>query len=135
VLAAHRLKYSVLSGRFAVCRLATDAPIPAWATESQIFSVMRTTNELSVVCAEELVPVGMQAESGWACIQLQGPFPFQMTGVLASILDPLAAVKVGIFALSTFDTDYILVKADELHAAEGALRLAGHARIGSTKLR
>jgi uncharacterized protein len=128
-LTDHQLKYSVLPGKFAICRLHPSVTIPEWATASRIFSVTRTADELSVVCAEDLVPAGIQVEGGWACIRLQGPFPFQITGVLASILDPLAAAKIGIFALSTFDTDYILVKANELRAAEGALNLAGHARI------
>jgi hypothetical protein len=66
----------------------------------------------------------------WAAIRLQGPFPFEMTGVLAAILNPLAASEIGIFALSTFDTDYILVKADRLLAAECALNQAGHEKTG-----
>jgi len=115
-LAGHKLRYSVLEGRFAICRLAPDSPAPQWA--SGVFhSVTRTTNELSVVCAEERV------------LQLEGRFPFEMTGVLAAILNPLAAAEIGIFAISTFDTDYILIKADRVQAAEESLRRAGHERI------
>jgi hypothetical protein len=96
---------------------------------SNLVSMTRTANELSIVCAEEHVPSGIQAALGWACLQLQGPFPFEMTGVLAAILNPLAAAEIGIFAVSTFDTDYILVKVDRLQAAEEALERAGHERI------
>lgn len=126
---AHLLKYSVLPGRFAVCRMAPDIAVPEWATVSKFFSITRTAAELSVVCAEECVPAGIHSETGWACIQLQGPFPFQMTGVLAAILNPLAAAGIGIFAISSFDTDSILIKADHVPIAEAALRKAGHERI------
>jgi hypothetical protein len=123
------LRYSVLEGRFAVCRLAPDSAIPAWATEPGFFSITRTANELSIVCEGKRVPVGVQAELDWATIQLQGPFPFEMTGVLAAILNPLATEGIGIFAISTFDTDYVLVKAERVQAADDALRRAGHERI------
>jgi hypothetical protein len=75
------------------------------------------------------VPAGVRAELDWAAIRLQGPFPFEMTGVLAAILNPLAAEGIGIFAISTFDTDYVLVKAERVHAADDALRRAGHERV------
>jgi uncharacterized protein len=128
-LGEHRLRYSILEGRFAICRLAADSLVPEWAAASKFFSITRTANELSIVCDEGHVPAGTQSESGWACIQLQGPFPFAMTGVLAAVLNPLASAEVGIFAVSTFDTDYVLVKADRLQAAEEALQQAGHERI------
>ncbi len=126
---AHQLKYSVLEGRFAICRLAADAAIPAWASASKFFSFTRTANGFSVVCEESRVPPGIQAEGNWVCIQLQGPFPFEMTGVLAAILDPLAAAEIGIFAISTFDTDCILIKSDHVQTAEETLQRAGHHRI------
>ena len=131
-MAAHQLKYSVVPGKLAVCRLDPDSEIPAWAAASKFFSITRSANELSIVCAENLVPPGIQAEKDWACLQLQGPFPFEMTGVLAAILNPLAAAGIGIFAVSTFDTDYVLVKADRLHATEEALQRAGHKRIAES---
>jgi hypothetical protein len=106
-----------------------ETTIPEWATSSKFFSITRSADELSVVCDETRVPVGTQAEGGWACIHLHGPFPFQMTGVLAAILNPLAATEIGIFAVSTFDTDYILIKSDKVQAAEQALRAAGHERV------
>ena len=126
----HRLRYNVLPARLAICRLPPDSAIPEWATGSNFFSITRTAEELSVVCGENSVPKDVQAEKDWACLQLQGPFPFQMTGVLAAILDPLAAAEIGIFAISTFDTDYILIKASQLQATREALRLAGHIEIG-----
>ena len=125
----HRLRYSVLQGQYAVCRLAPDADIPEWATGLHFLSITRTANELSVVCEQSLVPATIQGERDWISLQLQGPFPFEMTGVLAAILNPLADAEVGIFAISTFDTDYILVKEDRLQAAIDALQQAGHERL------
>jgi len=91
-----------------------------------LFGVTRTSDELSIVCEESLVPDGVRAEQDWAALKLEGPFPFEMTGVLASFLDPLAAAKIPIFAMSTFDTDYVLVKREHLDAALQALAGAGH---------
>ena len=128
----HRFRYSVLQGRFAVCRLASDAAVPEWVAGAHFQSITRTANELSIVCEQSLVPVTIHAECDWVCLQLQGPFPFEMTGVLAAILNPLADAEVGIIAVSTFDTDYVLVKEDRLQAAKDALLRAGHERIAAT---
>jgi hypothetical protein len=128
-LAAHRLRYAVLPGRFAVCRLTPDAAVPEWAMASKFFSITRTANELSIVGEQEHIPAGVLCESGWACIRLEGPFPFALTGVLAAILNPLARAGIAIFAVSTFDTDCILIKSDRWPSAEEALRQAGHERI------
>jgi hypothetical protein len=109
--------------------MAPETTIPEWATSSRFFSITRNADELSVVCDEKCVPEGTQSEAGWACIRLQGPFPFQMTGVLAAILNPLAATEIGIFAVSTFDTDYVLIKSEKVQAAEQVLSAAGHERV------
>ena len=94
-----------------------------------IFTISRTTDELSIVCLAIYVPSQVQAEADWACMKLQGPFPFDMTGVLAAFLNPLADTGIGIFAISTFDTDYVLVKADRLGEALATLDRAGHTRV------
>ena len=120
------LRFSLVPGDFAVCRLTPDAPLPVWAMRSRIASVVRTPDELSVVCPMEDIPPGATVEGPWSCIKLEGPFPFDQTGVLASVLDPLAEAGVSIFALSTFDTDYVLVKAAQLEAATAVLVKAGH---------
>ena len=97
--------------------------------EPGFLSITRTANELSIVCEEKRVPPGVQVELDWAALRLQGPFPFEMTGVLVAILNPLATEGIGIFAISTFDTDYVLVKTDRVQAADEALRRVGHERI------
>lgn len=125
-----KIRYSVLEGTFAVCRLAPTVPVPEWALRPGFFSITRTAEELSLVCAEAHVPAGIPAEFGWSCLQLEGPFPFAMSGVLAAFINPLAEAGIGIFAVSTFDTDYILVKADSLRTTIAKLEEAGHTRIG-----
>ncbi len=122
----HNLKYRVLPERLAVCRLASDARIPAWAQEGGFFCVIRTHDELSIVCAEDRVADGATVERGWVALQLEGPFPFSMTGVLASFVQPLAEAQIPIFAISTFDTDYVLIKRENLKEATLALSAAGH---------
>ncbi len=122
----HNLRYSILPHPLAVCRLAPDAHVPAWASQGQFFCVARTGDELSVVCEEDRVPEGIRVERGWKALKLEGPFPFSLTGVLASFLEPLAQAGIPSFAISTFDTDYILVKRDHVEGAVRALAAAGH---------
>jgi len=112
----------VLPGLYAVCRLPMDAGVPA-----SFFSATRTNTELSVVCAENDVPAEVPCERGFRIFEVAGPLDFALTGVLAGIAAPLARVGVSIFAISTFDTDYVLVKEHDLVKAMEALRRAGHA--------
>ncbi len=116
----------LLPGCFAICRLAADAGVPAWATGGGFSSVTRTADELSVVCAEDVVPAGAKCERGWRILQVAGPLEFSLTGVLADIAAPLADAGVSIFAISTFDTDYVLVKDENLARAVDVLRAVGH---------
>jgi hypothetical protein len=119
-----------VAGRFAVCKLLPDSAVPAWATVGDVFSVTRTGEELSVVCRQEMVPSGTQAEVGWRCLRVAGAMPFTLVGVLASLTRPVAAAGVGVFAVSTFDTDYLFVKEAEFQTAVAALRGAGHSVEG-----
>ena len=121
-----RLRFTVVHGSWAVVRLAPDAAVPPGVLVPPFHSVTRTPAELSVVCPETAAPVGAVVETGWALLGLVGPFPFSMVGVLASVLAPLAAGGVSIFAVSTFDTDYVLVKRETLATAISALTAAGH---------
>ncbi|HEU4883847.1 MAG TPA: ACT domain-containing protein [Longimicrobium sp.] len=120
------LSLSVLPDTLAVCRLAPDADVPAWAWTGEPASVTRTRDELSIVCAMHAVPHGVRAEGGWRCLKVDGPLDFALTGILAALTALLAAAGIPLFAVSTFDTDYLLVKADTLGRAVEALRGAGH---------
>jgi hypothetical protein len=120
------LKLKLLPGLFAVCRLGAEAAIPEWALAGPLYSFTRTPEESSIVCQESQVPKGIQSEKGWRCFKIQGPLPFEMTGVMASLVDPLAQAGISLFAFSTYDTDYVLVKEATLVQAIQALTAAGH---------
>ena len=120
------LLFSRLPGQFAVCRLPASSDVPAWALEGNFFSITRTADELSIVCPASNVPVGVQHEQDWLCLKLEGPFPFSETGILVSFVQPLSERAIPIFAMSTFDTDYVLVKEAWLEKTLEALRDAGH---------
>ncbi len=120
------LQLSVLAERLAVCRLPATAPLPAWVEEARFTSLTRTADELSVVCPEDMAPADIVCEKGWRALKVQGPLEFSLTGILAALSATLAEAGIPIFALSTFETDYILVKQADLEAAVRALEVSGH---------
>ncbi len=111
----------ILPIEVAICRLDPGAEVPAWSLRSRFAAVTRTARELSVVCECGLVPRDVRSERCWAVLELQGPIPFEETGVLSSVLEPLARAGVSILAVSTYDTDYVLVKTERLEEAVRAL--------------
>jgi uncharacterized protein len=127
----HRLKFHVLAGHYAVVRFAADAEIPEWTTRGAFTSVTRTSDELSIVCPAENLPVAMQSHR-WACLKIEGSFPFSQTGVLLSFIQPLSESGVPIFALSTYDTDYVLIQEEFVKAAVIILQQAGHKLTATT---
>lgn len=128
-MTAPSLTLTLLPARYAVAQLPADAALPAWWPTAGMRHAGWTDDELSLVCEEHHVPEDVRCQRGWRMFKLQGPFDFALTGILKAVLDPLAAAGVGIFALSTYDTDYVLVQAHQLDEACGALSSAGH-RIG-----
>lgn len=125
------LELTLLPERFAISRLAGDAPIPAWATQGSFFSVTRAGDELSVVSELSRVPIGVQSQPGWRVLKVHGPFVLSEIGVLSALASPLAEARLSLFAISTFDTDYLLVASQTLAAAVDALERAGHTIHGS----
>ena len=121
-----RLQLTLLPERFAISRLAADSAVPEWATQGSFFSVTRTGDELSVVCELSFVPIGVQSQPGWRVFKVHGPFVLSEIGVLSALAAPLAEAKISLFAISTFDTDYLLVASAALSAAIAALEGAGH---------
>lgn len=115
---------------YAVVRLEPDAPLPDWAVRGHFRSVTRSDTEMSIVCREEDVPPNASAERGWVCLQVAGPLDFSLTGVVASLVAPLAEAEIPLFLISTFETDYLLVRERDHHAAVEALALAGHSVDG-----
>jgi hypothetical protein len=116
----------VLEETFAVSRLSADSRVPRWAAGGSFLSITRTTDELSVVCRQEQVPPEVRSERGWRCLRVSGTLDFAAVGILASLVEPLARVGVPAFAVSTFDTDYLMVRVVDLDHAVAALRSAGH---------
>jgi uncharacterized protein len=121
-----QLKFRQLPGAYAVVRLGPDAPIPAWATQGEFTSIARTADELSVVCPAENLPPDVHSPHQWICLKLEGPFPFSQTGVLLSFIQPLSSNAIPIFAISTYDTDYVLVQEELAAIAISTLQQAGH---------
>jgi hypothetical protein len=120
------LNLELLGGNYAIHRLPPNSSIPGWAlTATGFSSITRTSDELSIVC-QYLELEGVKQDSGWACLKLIGPFAFDLTGILSSVLNPLRDAEIGIFAISTFDTDYLLVKLENLERCILALENAGH---------
>ncbi|MGE0041348.1 MAG: ACT domain-containing protein [Vicinamibacterales bacterium] len=124
--AGHSLTLRALDGRLAVVRLDAGAALPAWVPARGFLSIARTDRELSIVCEDSAVPRSAMAERGWRAIEVAGPLDFGLTGVLASLARPLADAGVSIFAVSTYDTDYVLVREAALDQARAALEAAGH---------
>lgn len=109
-----------------IARMSADAPVPAWATAGSIFSITRTSAELSIVAEESHVPAGIASQTGWRVFKVHGPFQLTEVGVLSSLATPFAEANISIFVISTFDTDYLFVSDLQLPAAIAALRRAGH---------
>jgi hypothetical protein len=118
------LNLTVLQDEFSVWRLAADAPLPS-IEAGGLLSITRTDNELSIVSSSN-VPAGVTAETGWRCLRVEGPLSFELTGVLADLSAPLARAGIPIFVISTYDTDYVLVKVTDLESACSALRDEGY---------
>lgn len=126
----HCLKLTRVAGVYAVCRLDSDAPWPAWAAGGPFVSVTRTADELSVVCPADVVPAGVRCETGWRCLRVAGTLDFGMVGVVAGLAGPQAAAGVSVFVVSTFDTDYLLAKAVDMRRVIDVLGQAGHEVLG-----
>lgn len=125
-LALRQLQLSLLPEPYAIVGLPALADFPKWASQGPFFSITRTSEELSVVVEESRVPEGIQSQDGWRVIKVHGPFVLSEVGVLAALAGPLAAARISLFVVSTFDTDYLLVSSENLDAAVTVLERAGH---------
>jgi len=121
---------SVLPGTFMICRLEPEAVIPSWASVGRFVSITRTEDELSIVCADANVSGSIKSDRGWRCFKVEGPLDLSLTGVLAALTRPLAEARINIFAISTYDTDYLLVKEEKLAQAKEVLTQSGYRLAG-----
>jgi hypothetical protein len=119
------LRYRWLPDELAVCRLSSVVPVPEWLPAHGFTSVTRTATELSIVCAEVVVPAEVKAERGWQVLEVLGPLPFDAVGILRRLTEPLADAGIPIIAIGTFNTDYVLVKEAQIALADKVLAAAG----------
>jgi len=117
---------TVLEETFSIHRLAPDASLPETISECDFYSLSKTADELSLVCPEHLALKSEKHSPDWKCLKVAGPLDFKLTGILAGITDVMAKEKISVFAISTFDTDYILIKKQNLTNAVSALERAGY---------
>jgi hypothetical protein len=123
---SHQLTITVHPDRYAICRLEPGAALPAWAGGAEFLCVTRTADELSIVCSDAMVPESIHAERDRRLLQIEGTLAFTLIGVLASVATPLADAEISVFAVSTYDTDYLLISQRDLHRAAEVLETAGH---------
>jgi GNAT superfamily N-acetyltransferase len=116
----------VLKDTFAVCRLGPDASVPSWAADGEFVSVTRSAEEVSIVCCQNAVPSEIRCERDWRCLRVAGSLPFSMIGVLAGLSATLARAGISVLAISTFDTDYLLVKGADVAPAVNAFEARGY---------
>ncbi|RYF24501.1 MAG: ACT domain-containing protein [Comamonadaceae bacterium] len=115
-----------LPGGYAIARLGPDSPLPAWADGPGFVSITRTADELSITCLEHRVPVDAQADRGWRALRFVGPFAFGETGIILSVIRPLSEHGIGVFVVSTFDGDHLLIQQADGDRAMALLRASGH---------
>jgi hypothetical protein len=107
----------LLPDTLSICRLHKDAPVPQWALSASFYSMVRTEEELSIVCPEGHPPADIETNAGWRALKVRGPLGFEETGVLAGLAAPLAEAGISVFAISTFNTDYLLLRKADLTKA------------------
>ena len=120
------MKLKLHSDGFAICKLPASAPVPSWVLQAGFSSVTRTADELSIVCKSEQLPPGQEADQDWRSLEVEGPLEFSEIGILAALSGVLAAARISIFVVSTYDTDFVLIKNPHCHKAIEALSNAGH---------
>ena len=120
-----KLQLTILENLYTIHRFPPNHKIPDQVYESEFYSISKSEEELSVVCSSSIQLNSKKSEVGWSCIKVIGPLDFSLTGILAEISSVLAKSEISIFAISTFDTDYILVKLEKLPFAKKALLESG----------
>lgn len=121
-----KIQLNLLEGKYAISRLHGTAPIPAWAEGTGFVSISRSHDELSIVCREDRVPEDTQSERNWLCLRFVGPFSLYETGIVLAVVQPLAEGGIGVFVISSYDGDHLLIKNDDLLHAQMLLQNAGH---------
>jgi hypothetical protein len=121
-----QLELLILEESFAICQLEAACELPAWALSTDFLSLTRTREELSIVCPAAAVPSKVKCQRGWRCLEVKGPLDFEEVGILNALTGPLADDRVSVFAISTYNTDYLLIDERDLERACRALQHYGH---------
>lgn len=125
-MSQRKLTLSILQDIFAICKLDKDTRVPDWALTGSFLSITRTLEELSIVCPQDKIPEGTPCDRGWRCLKVEGPFDLSVGGIVASFSEPLARASISILVTSTFDTDYVMVKEEDIEKAVSVLSRGGH---------
>jgi hypothetical protein len=125
------MRFRIHSGRFALCQLPSGTLPPDWAYSGAFHSVTVTPEEVSIICAQNSVPQGVKMQRNYVLLEIEGPFDFNAIGILQSFLTPLAQARIPIFAVSTYNTDFVLVHEEFEPRALEALKLAGYELVAA----
>jgi hypothetical protein len=125
-MSQRQLNLSLLKDKYTICTLPKDAKIPDWVLTESLASITRTDKELTIVCKQDIIPSELQTDLNWRCFKIDGSFDLNQTGVISSISSPLADAGISIYVISTYDTDYFLVKDDNLQQTISTLSNSGH---------
>jgi hypothetical protein len=120
------LNIKLFNNKYGICQLKHDEDIPNWLNREHFYSITKTSDELSIVCVQDTIPNSIKCEKEWRLLKIEGKFDFSLIGILASLASILAKAGVGIFAISSYDTDYILVKDKDIEKAVRALSNGNH---------
>lgn len=120
------LVLSTLDGFFAICKLNPQTKIPNWALKGEFYSITRTSEELSILCPQKIIPDEITSVGRWRGLKIEGPFKFTEIGILNSITAPMASVNISLLSISTFDTDYVFIQDDQFEDALLILAANGH---------
>ena len=126
---ARSLRLGLVPGRYGVARLAPDAPVPGWAGGDGFWALVRADDEITVVCLEERIPDTVEAQRGWRCLRTIGPFAFDDTGIVSSLIAPLSDAGIGVFVVCTFDGEHLLVAESDLDRSKSILAAGGHSFV------
>lgn len=121
-----KFAFSLLPETLAICKLSHATRIPDWGLDGKFVSITRMADEISIVCPQDKIPQGITSDQGWRCLKVEGPFDFSATGVVASFTRPLSAAGIAILVISTYDTDYLMVREKDLEGAIQVLSDEGH---------
>lgn len=112
-----KLTLKLLKDKYSVCRLNKNDEIPKWIFQEEFFSITKTDEELSVVCLQDKIKENIKCEKDWRILKIEGPLDFSLIGILSKISTLMANNDISIFAISTYDTDYILIKEESINKA------------------